>query len=205
MGTHVAVTVDGAPGCSIDVPATGNYETFQTVSVPLSLTAGTHVIRLTYLLDDPTVGLSIDYFEVISGGTCAYSTTVPTTATRHRQGTTATTVASRCRQGSHERRVAPRCPRPHHDTAHAQQRPPSGARLGKAQATSRLASMQSPARPGPSAPSNIGSAMNAKSSGLKRWGSDKRLLQSLLNSAPSERSSTSRDGASMARSVSPSP
>ena len=47
-----------------------HYEAFTTVSAPLSLSAGTHVIRLTYLAG----GLNIDWFEVVGGA----PTTVPT-------------------------------------------------------------------------------------------------------------------------------
>ncbi len=45
-GRQVVLTVDGAPGCTIAVPNTGSYDAYQTVSAPLALTQGQHVIRL---------------------------------------------------------------------------------------------------------------------------------------------------------------
>ncbi len=59
---RVVLTVDGAAGCTITVPNTGNFDTYQTVSSPLALTAGTHVIRLTYQGD----GMNVDWFETAS-------------------------------------------------------------------------------------------------------------------------------------------
>ena len=47
-GRQVVLTVDGAQGCTVTVPNTGGYQTYQTVSAPLALTQGTHVVRLTY-------------------------------------------------------------------------------------------------------------------------------------------------------------
>jgi parallel beta-helix repeat protein len=47
-GRQVTLTVDGAPGCTIAVPNTGSSSAFQEVTAPLSLTAGTHVIRLSF-------------------------------------------------------------------------------------------------------------------------------------------------------------
>lgn len=62
-GKRISVSVDGQAVGTVNVPNTGSYEAFQTVSVPLQMTAGTHVVRLTYLGD----GQNIDWFEVISG------------------------------------------------------------------------------------------------------------------------------------------
>ncbi|HIH02608.1 MAG TPA: carbohydrate-binding protein, partial [Methanoregulaceae archaeon] len=71
---QVVLTVDGATGCTITVPNTGSSEAYQTVSAPLSLTAGTHVIRLTYLVS----GQNIDWFEITGGATTIVPTTAPT-------------------------------------------------------------------------------------------------------------------------------
>ena len=69
-GRHVALTVDGAPGCTVTAPNTGQYQNYQTVAAPLTLTQGSHVIRLTYI----TGFVSIDWFEIVGG----IPTTVPT-------------------------------------------------------------------------------------------------------------------------------
>jgi hypothetical protein len=77
---EVLVSVDGIPGCTVNVPNTGSYQVYQTVSAPLALTKGRHVIRLTF-----TTGyVSIDWFEVVPGGTTGRMpapTTVLSTAT----------------------------------------------------------------------------------------------------------------------------
>ncbi len=62
-GRQVVLTVDGAQGCTVNVPNTGSYQTYQTVSAPLALTQGTHVIRLAYA----TGYTSIDWFEIVDG------------------------------------------------------------------------------------------------------------------------------------------
>ncbi len=69
-GRQVVLTVDGAPGCTVTAPNTGKYQTYRTVSAPLTLTQGTHVIRLTYV----TGFVAIDWFEIVGG----IPTTVPT-------------------------------------------------------------------------------------------------------------------------------
>ena len=71
----IALTVDGAAGCTVTVPNTGSSEAFTTVSAPLSLTAGTHVLRLTYLGS----GQNIDWFEVVGGASPIVPTAVITT------------------------------------------------------------------------------------------------------------------------------
>ncbi len=80
---HVVLTVDGAPGCTITVPNTGSSEAYQTVSAPLTLTAGTHVIRLTFQGN----AQNVDWFSVTGGAVTTVTTTVPTT-------TVTTTVTS---------------------------------------------------------------------------------------------------------------
>ena len=62
-GHTVAVTVDGAAGCTVTVPNTGSYSVYATASAPLNLAAGTHVIRLTYHNNLDGYGQSIDSFE----------------------------------------------------------------------------------------------------------------------------------------------
>ena len=62
-GRQVAMTVDGAAGCTVNVPNTGSSAALTTVSAPLTLTAGTHVIRLTYVGS----GQNIDWFEITGG------------------------------------------------------------------------------------------------------------------------------------------
>ncbi len=82
-GRKVVLTVDGAPGCTIAVPNTGSYTAYQEVTAPLSLAAGTHVIRLTFQGD----GMNVDWFRVDGGA--SPTVTVTTTATA-----TATTTAT---------------------------------------------------------------------------------------------------------------
>ena len=62
-GQQVVLTVDGAAGCTVNVPSTGSYDAYTTVSAPLSLSAGSHVIRLTYLVGG--YGENIDSFEIL--------------------------------------------------------------------------------------------------------------------------------------------
>ncbi len=87
---RVVVTVDGAAGCTVSVPNTGNYETFQEVSAPLSLTQGTHVIRLTYQGD----GMNVDWFSVTGGPVTTVTTTQPTGSVTTTPTTTVTTQAT---------------------------------------------------------------------------------------------------------------
>ena len=69
-GRTVVVTVDGAAGCTVNVPNTGSYSVYATASAPLTLTAGTHVIRLTYRNNEvSTTGQSIDSFELVGATT----------------------------------------------------------------------------------------------------------------------------------------
>lgn len=72
-GKKISVSVDGQAAATVNVPNTGSYVAFETVPVQLSLAAGTHVIRLTYLGD----GQNIDWFEVVSGAPTTGPTTEP--------------------------------------------------------------------------------------------------------------------------------
>jgi hypothetical protein len=74
-GRKIAVTVDGATGCTIAVPNTGSSTVFTTVSAPLNLAAGTHVLRLTYLGS----GQNIDWFEFASSSAPIAPTAAPLT------------------------------------------------------------------------------------------------------------------------------
>ncbi|MEN6341890.1 MAG: carbohydrate-binding protein, partial [Methanospirillum sp.] len=56
---RVVLTVDGNTGCTVAVPNTGSDAAYQEVSAPLSLSAGTHVIRLTFQGN----AQNIDWFE----------------------------------------------------------------------------------------------------------------------------------------------
>ena len=86
------------------VPNTGSYSAYQTVSAPLALTAGTHVIRLKYIGD----GQNIDWFSVTGGPittttpTANVTTTAPTTTT-----TTTTTTPPAGDQAPYKTFTAP--------------------------------------------------------------------------------------------------
>ena len=47
-GRKITVTVDGAPGCTVNVPNTGSPSVYHEVPATLALSQGTHVIRLTF-------------------------------------------------------------------------------------------------------------------------------------------------------------
>ena len=47
-GRTAALSVDGAPVATIAVPNTGSFATFRTVSVPVTLPAGTHTLKLAF-------------------------------------------------------------------------------------------------------------------------------------------------------------
>ena len=72
---HVILTVDGGAGCTVAVPNTGSSEVYQTVSTPLSLAQGTHVVRLMFQGN----AQNIDWFSVTGGAVTTTTTTVPTT------------------------------------------------------------------------------------------------------------------------------
>jgi len=88
-GRQVVLSVDGAPGCTITVPNTGSYTAYQTVSAPLSLPGGMHVIRLTFKGD----GINVDWFSV-TGGPSPTSTTIATGTTSHTTTATVTATAT---------------------------------------------------------------------------------------------------------------
>ena len=58
-GRSMALSVDGAPAATIAVPNTGSFATFRDVGVPVTLAAGTHILRLTFAGD----GQNLDWFE----------------------------------------------------------------------------------------------------------------------------------------------
>ena len=69
-GRKITVTVDGAPGCTVNVPNTGSSSAYQEVPATLALSKGTHVIRLTFTGSSQ----NIDWFAV-RDGTAPTSTT----------------------------------------------------------------------------------------------------------------------------------
>jgi hypothetical protein len=67
-GRSIAVLLDGVvPLATIAVPNTGSFSSFRTVEVyaPVSLSTGTHVIRLTFSGD----GQNLDWIAFRGGGT----------------------------------------------------------------------------------------------------------------------------------------
>ncbi len=70
-GRTAALSVDGAAAATIAVPNTGSFATFRTVSTPVTLAAGTHVLKLTFSGD----GQNLDWIAFASGAV----TTTPTT------------------------------------------------------------------------------------------------------------------------------
>ncbi len=86
---HVVLTVDGGAGCTVAVPNTGSSEVYQTVSTPLSLAQGTHVIRLMFQGN----AQNIDWFSVTGGPVTPTTTTaVPTTTVTTNVTTQVTTT-----------------------------------------------------------------------------------------------------------------
>ncbi len=66
----------------MNVPNTGGYSAYATASAPLTLTAGTHVIRLNYRNNEvSTTGQSIDLFEIVSASAPATPPTADFSAT----------------------------------------------------------------------------------------------------------------------------
>ena len=74
---RVVLTVDGNTGCTVNVPNTGSSEVYQTVSAPLTLTAGSHVIRLTFQGN----AQNLDWFSVAGGAVTTTTTTTPVPTT----------------------------------------------------------------------------------------------------------------------------
>ena len=162
--SKVVLTVDGTPGDTVHVPNTGNDPPYQNVSATLSLSAGTHVIRLTYF----TGHLATDWFEVIRGVTTTAPTTVLTLVSQTVPPTVPTTVPAQARP------------------------PPSSAELqstldsANAAGTARLATMRAAygAWAIPSRPDLVAIATDARTAGLKGDGvtDNTAALQALLNS-----------------------
>lgn len=168
-GQQIAVSVDGAAGCVVDVPNTGSYSAYTTVSAPLVLTAGTHVLRLTYRAGE--YGQVVDWFELAGGTLTTVPTTVPTTIVTTVPTTIPTTSGSTL------------------DPAMTDAQAASIASSASSSGYARLNAMQAAwhAWSVPSNPSQAATATNVLSSGLKNDGATDNTgsLQSLLNSLPS--------------------
>ena len=164
-GQKVVLTVDGAPGCTVDIPSTGSYNVYTTVSAPLSLSAGTHVIRLTYLVGG--YGENVDWFEIIRTTATPVPTTVPTTQPITNPTSVTGTIG------------------PTMNSAQAA----STASAASSAAYQRLASKQAAHRawavPAPSQ-AQIAAATNARVAGLKSDGvtENTAALQALLTASP---------------------
>ncbi len=72
-GRTIALAVDDATGATIAVPTTGSFAKFTTVTVPITLTAGTHTLRLTFSGD----GQNLNWLEFFTG--TVTPTPMPTT------------------------------------------------------------------------------------------------------------------------------
>jgi hypothetical protein len=183
VGQKIALSVDGVAGCTVDVPNTGSYDVYSTVSAPLTLSAGTHVIRLTYL----NGGQSVDWFELLGTGSTPVTTTVPTTAATVKPTTIPTTAATV--KPTTIPTTAPTTPSatigPSASTAQLNTYITNAYTAGNA----RMATMQQAhsAWAVPSRPDLVTGATNARTSGLKSDGStdNTAALQSLLTSLPS--------------------
>ena len=64
-GRTIAVLVDGAQAATIAVPNTGSFATFRTVQVPVTLSVGSHTLKLTFQGD----GQNLDWIAFAVGGT----------------------------------------------------------------------------------------------------------------------------------------
>ncbi|HOV67665.1 MAG TPA: carbohydrate-binding protein, partial [Methanoregulaceae archaeon] len=71
-GRSIALHVDGRSAATIAVPRTGSFTTWRTVAVPVTLSAGTHTLRLTFAGD----GQNLDWIAFATAGGV---TTTPTT------------------------------------------------------------------------------------------------------------------------------
>lgn len=76
-GRTAALSIDGAPGATITIPNTGSFSTFRTVSVPVTLTAGTHTLKLTFSGD----GQNLNWLEFTTGAITTPTTTPAPTGT----------------------------------------------------------------------------------------------------------------------------
>ena len=64
-GRTAVLSVDGTQAATIAVPNTGSFETFTTVTVPVTLTAGSHLLKLAF----PGDGQNVNYLEFVSNST----------------------------------------------------------------------------------------------------------------------------------------
>ena len=62
-GRKAYLSVDGAPKATIEVPYTGSFATFATVQVPVTLTAGTRVLKVYFSGD----GQNLNWLDFASG------------------------------------------------------------------------------------------------------------------------------------------
>ncbi len=67
------LSVDGVQTATITVPTTGSYGKFTTVSVPVTLSAGTRTLKLTFSGD----GQNLNWFEFATGTTPTPTPTTP--------------------------------------------------------------------------------------------------------------------------------
>ena len=153
-GRTAVLSVDGTPAATVAVPNTGSYAAFRTVQVPVALTAGTHVLKLTFSGD----GQNINWIEFAlcrrrrprrarrrssrsrsPGGSRPRTTTSAGTRTRRRVTPAAPTGRTTSISRPWPPRVRPRSagsgpasgsptPRPSRPTARTRSRPGSRAR-----------------------------------------------------------------------------
>ena len=187
-GQQIVVTVDGSAGCTVNVPMTGGYSTYTTVSAPLPLTAGTHVVRLTYHAGE--YGQAVDWFELVGGSSTAVPTTVATTVATTVPTTVPTTVATTV-PTTVATTAVPTSPPSSGSTLDPTMSAVEAAATASSASSSgygRLSAMQAAwsAWSVPSNPALAAGATNVLSSGLKNDGvtDNTASLQSLLNTLP---------------------
>lgn len=180
-GQQIVVTVDGATGCTVSVPITGSYSAYTTVSAPLGLTAGTHVIRLTYRISG--YGQVIDWFELLGGSPTGVVTTVPITVPT----IVPTTVPSMAPTAVPS--TLPPTASPTIGSGMSSTQAAVMVSSAKTESYSRLISMQAAARAWsvPSRPDLVAVGVDVGTRGLKSGGvtDNTAVLQSLLNTLPS--------------------
>jgi len=195
-GRLITLSVDGTQQFWIRVANTGSYTYYKTISAPLStrLTAGTHVIRLTY----QGTGQNLDWFEIVGPSTTSGATPVPTTVTTTAPTIIPTTVPTTIRTTvpttvpptvvttvpTAVPTAVPTTLSPAPSTAELQARMDAAYASGNA----RLASMQAAYRAWsvPTRSDLIAVATNARTSGLKSDGStdNTAAFRTLLNTLP---------------------
>ena len=155
-GQQVVLTIDGAAGCTVNVPSTDSYDAYTTVSAPLALPAGSHVIRLTYLVGG--FGQNIDSFEILQTTTITVPTSVPI--------------------------GVPTTLNPTMSSAQAASTAAAASSVGYAKLASKQAAWH--AWSIPSRPDLVARATNARTAGLKSDGvtDNTPALQTLLNGLP---------------------